>query len=253
MLNFKVFGSGEETLIILHGLFGSLDNWQSIAQIFATDFTVYIVDQRNHGKSPHYNEHNYSLMAADLDEFMQSQNIEKSHILGHSMGGKTAMQFAVDFPYKIDKLVVADIAPKYYAPHHQLIIEALTAVDFAKQKNRKEVGTELSKYIKDPGVLQFLLKNLTWKTREEMGWKFNLRILKSQINNIGEALNGHVYFTNPVLFLKGEKSNYILDDDMDLIEECFPMSNLVQISNAGHWLHAENQKDFSFEVLTFLK
>ena len=253
MLNFKKFGQGSETLIILHGLFGSLDNWQSIAQIFSKDFTVYILDQRNHGKSPHFKEHNYTLMARDLDEFMTAENIEKAHLLGHSLGGKTVMQFAVNFPHKLDKVIVADIAPKYYAPHHQLIIEALSAVDFRKVKTRKYVEGVLAKYISEPGIQQFLLKGLTWKTKEEMGWKFNLKTLSSQIENIGEALDGHVYFTNPVLFLKGENSDYIREDDLGLIEECFPVSELVQISNAGHWLHAENQKDFVHEVLTFLK
>jgi esterase len=253
MLNFKKFGEGSETLIILHGLFGSLDNWQSIAQIFSQDFTVYIVDQRNHGKSPHYEEHNYSVMAGDLDEFMAVENIEKAHVLGHSMGGKTVMQFAVDFPHKLKKVVVADIAPKYYAPHHQAIIRALSAVDFRKVNNRKEVREVLRKYISEPDIQQFLLKGLTWKTKEEMGWRFNLKALSSQIENIGEALDGHVYFTNPVLFLKGENSDYIKEEDFDLIEECFPVSEVVQIENAGHWLHAENQKDFVYEVLTFLK
>jgi len=253
MLNFKKFGEGSDTLIILHGLFGSLDNWQSIAQIFSQDFTVYILDQRNHGKSPHYDEHNYTLMAKDLNEFMTNQNIEKAHLLGHSMGGKTVMQFAVDFPHKLEKLIVADIAPKYYAPHHQQIIKALLSVDFSKVKNRKEVGDVLAEHINELGVQQFLLKGLTWETKQKMKWKFNLKALSSEIENIGEALDGHVYFTNPVLFLKGENSDYIKDDDLELIEECFPVSELVQIDNAGHWLHAENQKDFVHEVLTFLK
>ncbi|MFT6716233.1 MAG: esterase [Saprospiraceae bacterium] len=253
MLNFKKFGDGEQVLIILHGLFGSLDNWQSVAKIFAKDYTVYILDQRNHGKSPHYKEHNYSLMSVDLDEFMSSEIVEHAHLLGHSMGGKTVMQFAVDFPHKLDKLIVADIAPKYYEPHHQLIIKALTAVDFNKVNNRREVEYVLAKYIKDPGVCQFLLKGLTWVSKEKMGWKFNLETLSTQIENIGEALDGHVYFTNPTLFLKGENSNYIKDEDLELIEACFPVSDLVQINNAGHWLHAENQKDFVQEVLTFLK
>ena len=253
MLNFKKFGEGSETLIILHGLFGSLDNWQGIGQVFAKDYTVFIIDQRNHGKSPHFDEHTYTLMAEDLNDFMESNNIEQAHLLGHSMGGKTVMRFAVDYPYRIGKLVVADMAPKYYAPHHQDIIKALSSVDFNHVKSRKEVEEKLAIHIQEPGVRQFLLKGLMWETKEKMGWKFNLKTLSDKIENIGEALDGHVYFTNPVLFLKGENSNYILESDADLIETSFPMSEIVEIKNAGHWLHAENPKDFVQEVLRFLK
>jgi esterase len=153
----------------------------------------------------------------------------------------------------INKLIVADMSPRYYAPHHQDIIKALSSVKFDKAKSRKDVEELLSIHIKEPGVRQFLLKGLTWESKEKMGWKFNLKILSDQIENIGEALSGHVYFTNPVLFLKGEHSGYILEDDNELIEASFPISEIVQIDNAGHWLHAENPKDFVQEVLTFLK
>lgn len=253
MLNYKKFGDGGEVLIILHGLFGSLDNWQSIAQVLSDDFVVYILDQRNHGKSPHFDEHTYSLMATDLNSFMDQLGIDTAHVIGHSMGGKTVMQFAVDFPFRINKMVVADIAPKYYAPHHQSIIQALESVDFSKVKNRKEVEQVLEKQLKELGVIQFLLKGLTWKTKTLLGWKFNLSLLSAQIENIGEALSGHVYFTNPVLFLRGENSNYIAEEDEEEIESSFPVSEIVTIKNAGHWLHAENTKDFLEQVLSFLK
>jgi len=253
MLNFKKFGEGSETLIILHGLFGSLDNWQGIAQIFSKDFTVYAVDQRNHGKSPHFNQHNYSLMAADLNEFMVQQKIDKAHLLGHSMGGKTVMQAAVDYPAVVDKLIVADMAPKYYAPHHQTIIKALKSVDFNKVSGRKDIQEILESQIDDHSVVQFLLKGVMRITKSEMGWKFNLATISDEIENIGEALSGHVYYTNPALFLKGENSNYILEEDEELIETSFPVSEIVTIENAGHWLHAENTPDFVAEVLRFLK
>ena len=158
-LNYKSFGSGPP-LIILHGLFGTLDNWQTIAKKLADDFTVFILDLRNHGKSPHTQEHTYSLMAEDLSQFMESQWIYKAHVLGHSMGGKTAMQFANDFPDMLDKLVVVDIAPKVYAGGHQHILEALLSVDIDAVQSRKEVEQQLSKYIEEDGVKLFLMKNL---------------------------------------------------------------------------------------------
>ena len=184
---------------------------------------------------------------------MEEHGIQKAHLLGHSMGGKTVMQFAVNYPHMIDKMIVADIAPKYYPPHHQQIISALSSVNFKEVGSRKEVEVILARQIPEPGVRQFLLKGLTWKAEHQLGWKFNFKVLKEKIDHIGEALDGHVYFTNPVLFLKGEHSSYILEDDIELIEACFPMSDLQEISGAGHWLHAENPQDFSQIVLSFLK
>lgn len=252
VLNFKVFGESDAVLIILHGLFGSLDNWQSIAQTLSKTHKVFIVDQRNHGKSPHYSEHSYSLMAHDLKEFMDQENIEKASLLGHSMGGKTVMQFAVDFPSMVEKLIVADIAPKYYAPHHQSILKALNAVDFNQHKTRKKVEEILRENLSDEGSIQFLLKGLTWDGQETLKWKFNLKTLQKDIENIGEELNGYAYFTNPTLFLKGDKSNYILDSDVDKIEEIFPLAKIKSVKDAGHWLHADNPKDFVAEVESFL-
>lgn len=253
MLNYKKYGDAQECLFILHGLFGSLDNWQSLAQKFAEHFTVYIVDQRNHGKSPHFTEHNYPAMAADLKELMEQLEVESAIILGHSMGGKTVMQFSVDFPQMVQKMIVADISPRYYAPHHQSILKALHDVDFESLSSRKEVEESIKKNIPEPGVAQFLLKGLTWDTKTKMKWKFNLNTISDQIDNIGEALTGYAYFTNPVLFLKGENSDYIQEEDEELIEEIFPMSEVVEVANAGHWLHAENPTDFYKEVITFLK
>lgn len=252
-LHFKKYGEAPETLVILHGLFGSLDNWQSIGKLLGEHFTTYIIDQRNHGKSPHYPEHNYDLMASDLKNFLEEQGIEKANLIGHSMGGKTVMKFAIQEPQFIKKMVVADIAPKYYAPHHQDIIAALKSVDFTTDATRKQVQEKLALSIQEPGVIQFLMKGLTWKTKEQLGWKFNLDVISAQIDNIGEALENDVYFTNPTLFIRGENSNYITDDDIDLIEQIFPMAQYQTVSDAGHWLHAENPSEFLEKVLTFLK
>ncbi len=252
-LNFKKYGESGETLVVLHGLFGSLDNWQSLAKQFSSHFTVYIVDQRNHGKSPHYDEHSYSAMANDLKGFLDQEGITNTHLLGHSMGGKTAMQFAVQEPQYIKKMVVVDIAPKYYAPHHHKEIKALQSVDFSQQKDRKAIQTKLEETLTDQGVVQFFLKALTWKNKTQLGWKFNLDVLIAKNENIGEALEGFAYFTNPTLFVRGEYSNYISEDDIDVIEEIFPMAQYRTIDHAGHWLHAENPQQFYQEVLNFLK
>jgi pimeloyl-ACP methyl ester carboxylesterase len=252
-LNFKKYGQGEFNLVILHGLFGSLDNWQSLAKEFSNHFTTYIVDQRNHGKSPHFDEHNYSSMAADLKEFLEQQGIEQTHLLGHSMGGKTVMQFSIQEPQFILKMIVVDIAPKYYLPHHQEVISALESVDFSVQTDRKKVQARIEEKIVDQGIVQFLMKGLIWAQKNQLGWKFNLKVLSQNIENIGEKLEGFAYFTNPTLFLRGEKSDYITIDDIDSIEEIFPMAQYSTIENAGHWLHAENPKLFLREVLNFLK
>lgn len=252
-LNYKKYGSEEKTLIILHGLFGSLDNWQTLGKRFGEHFTTYIVDQRNHGKSPHLDSHNYQEMANDLNELIDELNVEDIYLIGHSMGGKTAMQFSIEEPHRVNKMVIVDIAPKYYPPHHQDIIGALESVDFKKDNDRKSVQRKITEKINDPGVIQFLMKGLTWVTKEQLGWKFNLNVLSQQIENIGEKLTGHAYFTNPTLFIKGELSNYITEEDIDIIEEAFPMSQHVTIENAGHWLHAEYPNQFFNEVITFLK
>ena len=166
-LNYKVFGEGDP-IVILHGLFGSLDNWQTIAKRLADQFRVYIIDQRNHGKSPHSDTISYSVMAQDLKGFMETHGLNQSHVIGHSMGGKTALQFAVDFPAMVNKLVVVDISPRSYEGGHEMIFEALLGMEPADLRSRGEADEVLSKSIKEFGVRQFLLKNLA--RRKEGGF-----------------------------------------------------------------------------------
>jgi len=251
ILHSKVFGEGKP-LIILHGLFGMLDNWQGLAKKFGQFFETHIVDQRNHGKSFHAAEHSYELMCADLLQYLDAQGLDKVYLLGHSMGGKTAMLFATKYPERVEKLVVVDIAPKYYAPHHQEILAGLHAVENAKVSSRKEADEVLSEHFSQEGIRQFLLKNLYWKTEEELSFKFNLEVLSKEIQHIGEALLDDAVFTEPTLFIDGETSNYINSEDQELIEKHFPDSEIVEIVNAGHWVHAENPKDFFEEVSRFL-
>lgn len=249
-LNYKVFGEGMP-LIILHGLFGSLDNWVTLGKKFAEDHQVFLIDQRNHGLSFHTDEFSYGHMAADLNQFMAEQRLTKAHLLGHSMGGKTVMSFAVEHPDKVDKLIVADIGPKFYPVHHTEIIKALYSVDIASIQSRKAADEQLSKRISNFGIRQFLLKNLQ-RSDNGFQWKMNLDVIAKNIEEVGKALNQNALFNHPTLFLRGDKSDYILDDDFNIIHSIFTDSKIKTVSNAGHWLHAENPSEFYQYVSEFL-
>lgn len=256
----RKFGEGQ-ALIILHGLFGQSDNWNTLAKQFSEQgFEVYTVDQRNHGLSPHSDVWNYKVMSEDVLELIKDNQLENVILLGHSMGGKTAMHFAIDYPEYLNKLVVADMAPKYYPMHHQGVLQALQAVDFNVVKTRREVEAVLSNYISDFGTKQFLLKNIFWLDDTEMAWRFNLDVIIHQIENVGQEVEqiGHATPIDkicnvPALFVRGEQSNYVLDEDLELIHQLFPNSTLKTIAGAGHWLHAEKPKEFFDCVMKFIK
>lgn len=249
-LNYKKLGEGP-ALIILHGLFGSADNWLSIARELEKDFTLYLVDQRNHGDSPHHEEWNYKVMSDDLSELMEDENLSKAHFMGHSMGGKTVMNFAMLYPDKVEKLIVADIAPRAYPVHHQSILEGLNAVDLDNIKSRKEADDKLAEYVPIPTVRQFLLKNLGRKDQKFV-WKINLKVITEKIENVGDALDYDHTFDNPTMFMGGANSDYIQDTDRDDIEKYFPNSYIIHLKNAGHWLHAEQPDAVVKTVLAFL-
>lgn len=246
-LNYKSFGEGEP-LIILHGLFGSLDNWVTLGKKYAENHQVFLVDQRNHGQSFHDDTFSYEAMSEDLCQFMGQMNIEKAHMIGHSMGGKTVMEFAVKYPEKVNKLIVADIGPKSYPVHHSTIIKAFYSIPIGSLVSRKQADELLSGLIPEFGIRQFLLKNLA---REENGfrWKMNLDVIASKIEEVGKGLNQNATFNRETLFLRGGNSDYILDDDFNLIHSIFPKSRIETIESAGHWLHAEKPMEF-FEATT---
>ncbi len=250
-LNYKSFGQGTP-IIILHGLFGTLDNWQTMARQLAANFTVYILDQRNHGRSPHRDEISYPIMAEDLRDFMESNWIYKSHIIGHSMGGKTAMQFALEYPDMVDKLVVVDIAPKAYRGGHEAIFEALLEIDLLAIENRKQAGDLLAVKIQDLAVRQFLLKNLTRSKSGNYKWKMNLEALHRQYQDLLAGIDLDAHFSGPTLFLRGAQSAYISKDDEPAIQEKFPQAGIVSIEGAGHWVHAEAPKPFFDALQSFL-
>src|SRR5688572_17721819 len=222
-LFFRKYGTGD-ALIIMHGLFGTSDNWNTLAKKYAEHFTTYVIDLRNHGQSPHSEEWNYEVMADDVAELLKDEDVPRAHIMGHSMGGKVAMFMADKYGPSINKLVVADIAPKNYPPHHDLILAALNGLDLDAITTRKEAEAYMAANIEEPGVRQFLLKSLYWND-SKLAWRFNLPVITHQIENVGQELTGSIYFEGPTLFIRGEKSNYITDNDIDLILEHFPNSH----------------------------
>jgi len=249
-LFYRELGQGQP-LVVLHGLFGSCDNWLTVSKPLAEHFHVFLVDQRNHGRSPHANEHSYKTMSEDIVEFLAQQSIQKAHILGHSMGGKTAMHLALNFPELVDRLVVADIAPRYYSPHHQDVIAGFRTINLETLTSREEADKLMSKELPEIGVRQFLLKNLYRDEHSKFAWRMNLEGLVNQIENIGEESKG-TPFTSPTLFIRGEQSRYIQEKDLPLINQLFPDNKLVTIPGAGHWVQAEKPKEFVDAVLEAL-
>jgi esterase len=253
MLHSKIEGTGTP-LLIIHGFLGMSDNWKTLGTQYAeSGFQVHILDLRNHGRSFHSEEFSYEIMAQDVLDYCAFNQLDKISILGHSMGGKVAMLFAAKYPERIEKLIVADIGPKYYPPHHQTILAALKAVDFTKKPNRSDVDDILSQFEIDFGTRQFLLKNLYWQEAGQLAFRFNLKVLDSEIIEIGKALPEDLIFIKDTFFIKGSNSAYILDTDIDNIKIQFPKAIFDAIPDAGHWLHAENPMLFYQKTLAFLQ
>ncbi len=239
--------------MILHGFLGMGDNWRSLGNSFASYYEVHLIDQRNHGRSFHSEDFSYELMVEDLVRYMDHHGMEKAHVLGHSMGGKTAMLLAVEHPDRVDRMIVADIAPKFYPRHHQFILNALRAVDFDTVSSRSEVEEVFKPYIPEWGIRQFLLKNVYRKSREELAYRFNLDSLEENIDEVGVELPPRSTSEVPTLFLRGVNSGYITPADESLIRAHFPNSEIADIPDAGHWLHAENPDEFYKKVVSFLE
>jgi len=229
------------------------DNWKSLGKRFSEQgYQVHLVDQRNHGRSFHSESFNYNFLAEDLKKYCDFHKLEDLILLGHSMGGKTAMNYAVNYPDNLSKLIIADIGPKQYPLHHQDILKALSALNFSIVKTRKIANEVISEYIKNDGVRQFLAKNLYWKHPDELALRINLPVLIENIEEVGKALSENSIYHKDTLFLRGANSNYIENVDEFLIKKQFPNSEIQTIENAGHWLHAENPKDFYNNVMNFI-
>ncbi|MCK4664353.1 MAG: alpha/beta fold hydrolase [Bacteroidales bacterium] len=251
-LFYRKFGQGQP-VIILHGLYGSSDNWVTVGKKLADNFEVFLIDQRNHGKSPHSAYHNYELMKNDLLEFMDEHFIKKAVIIGHSMGGKTAMFFSLDFPERLNSLIVIDISPKSYlnltdysplAIKHLNIINAMLSIDFSLVKKRNDADSVLAKTINSVIQRQFLLKNIHRDKNNNFSWKLNIEAIRNNLPDILDGLNKNISEENkttdfPVLFIKGENSDYIQKKDYTLIRNIFPYADIKVIKNASHWVLAE--------------
>ncbi|NJK87661.1 MAG: alpha/beta fold hydrolase [Bacteroidales bacterium] len=262
-LFFRETGEGTP-LVILHGLYGSSDNWLTFAKSISGFFHVYLVDQRNHGQSPHSDVHTFEAMRDDLLEFMNDQIIEKAIILGHSLGGKTAVKFAAAHPEMVSALIIVDVAPKTYdyrsnftsgSLSHEDIMKAMAELPLHRFGSREEIDIELGKIIKSQRIRQFLLKNI--KRTENVGfeWKINIHALRNNLSNLFFGIDKSEFFSAdyPVLFVKGALSDYIMESDYPLILDYFPQAEIKTVDGAGHWVHAEKPEELKELLLDFYK
>ena len=252
LLHSNIIGEGAP-FVILHGFLGMSDNWKTLGiQFSEQNYQVHLVDQRNHGHSFHDNEFSYEVLVEDLKHYCDAHQLKNIILLGHSMGGKTAMLFAATYPEIVSKLIVADISPRFYPVHHDGILEGLSALNFNEIKSRGQADKILSSHISNIGIRQFLLKNLYWVEKGKLGLRMNLEILREEVAEVGESLPSQATFEKDTLFLRGDRSEYIGVDDESIIMRHFPVAKIVTIANAGHWLHAENPKDFFDAVMQFV-
>jgi esterase len=250
LLNFLTRGEGPP-LILIHGLFGSASNLGMVARGMSNDFTVYSLDVRNHGQSPHADTMSYSEMALDIIEFMDSQNIESCPIVGHSMGGKIAMQTALDNPHRIEKLAIADVAPVSYPPHHDDTLSGLLALEQAQISSRSQADELLAEHVSDAGIRAFLLKSFKKAEDGQFHWLLNRKAIADNYSLLGGANHGGPY-SGEVLFIKGSNSDYILPEHQTAAMALFPQAQVKVIDGTGHWLHAEKPNIFNKLVLRFL-
>ncbi len=245
-LHYRRLGpSGASPIVILHGLFGTSDNWGSVGKELAepTDpgapaFDVFLVDLRDHGRSPHTEGTSYPIMAADVQALVTSLGLADITLVGHSMGGKVAMVFAQQWPQLLKRLVVVDISPREHENNHAHIIEAFVTTDLSPGRTRKEVEAHIASRVKEPGVVQFLMKNLYWRTDDQLAWRVNAELLKRDLTAILAAIGSETVRV-PTLFIRGGQSDYILREDLPAIKEQFPNSTVETVPYAGHWVHAQ--------------
>lgn len=252
-LHYKEYGEGP-ALVVLHGLLGSSSNWHTLSRsVFAEHFTVYAVDLRNHGRSPHADRFDYLAMVADLEAFFDARGRSDAFVLGHSMGGKTAMHLALRHPKRVSKLVVVDMAPRAYPPSHETILEALEAVDFSQVESRKDVDDQLAGRISSRAVRQFLMTNLAYDSeRQTYSWQMGLEIIHRNYGRINQAVDTEYVYDGPALFVRGGQSQYVRDEDEAEIQRLFPGARMATIDDAGHWVHADAPDALATTVVDFL-
>ena len=250
-LAFDVVGKGRP-LIILHGLLGSADNWRSMSRRLGAHYQVFAVDLRNHGRSPHSDIFDYDVMVADLREFVEQQALTRIMLLGHSIGGKVAMQFAIDYSEQVDRLVIVDIGPKPYEPSQRYILEALRSLDLTRCKSFADVDAALAAEVSGESLRQFLLKNLARDENGRLRWKVHLEAIDRNYDKLARGLAPGRTFDKPTLFIRGGRSNYIEDDDAPLIRQIFPQAEIATLPEAGHWVHVDLPEEFFQTALNFL-
>ena len=245
------FGQGKP-LIIIHGLFGSSDNWVSIGRKLAVDRRVLLLDQRNHGRSGHSQEFNLTVLGEDIKTFVDSNHLDRVDLIGHSLGGKAAMIFSLNYEHLMDKLIVVDIAPKSYPIHHQDLADAMLALELGSLIDRKQADQELAKSVGSLPVRQFLLKNLAKNADGRFFWRLNLPVIRDSLSEIGAEVNTNHSIENDTLFVRGLRSGYIkVPQDCEMIQSLYPNYEIKEV-DAGHWLHAEKPADFVEMVENFL-
>ena len=249
-LNFQVQGEGFP-LIILHGFLGSLDNWRSVSKRLSVSYKVHNMDLRNHGESPHSEIMSYPIMADDLREFLDEHQILEASLLGHSMGGKVAMQFALEHPARVAKLIVVDIAPKDYPPSQRSLLQAFRDLNLQTFRSFGEIDAALAPSIRNPILRQFLLKNLA-RDSGAFRWKINLDAFIKNYDELTKNIVAGKQFNKPTLFIRGGQSKYIQDEDLTIIKQSFPLAEISTIPNAGHWVHADTPSEFLQTVMDFL-
>jgi len=250
-LHFEAVGEGRP-LIILHGLLGSADNWRSMSRRLGAHYQVFAVDLRNHGRSPHSDIFDYDVMVADLREFVEQQALTRIMLLGHSIGGKVAMQFAIDYSEQVDRLVIVDIGPKPYEPSQRYILEALRSLDLTRCKSFADVDAALAAEVSGESLRQFLLKNLARDENGRLRWKVHLEAIDRNYDKLARGLAPGRTFDKPTLFIRGGRSNYIEDDDAPLIRQIFPQAEIATLPEAGHWVHVDLPEEFFQTALNFL-
>lgn len=250
-LAFDVVGKGRP-LIILHGLLGSADNWRSMSRRLGAHYKVLAVDLRNHGRSPHRDIFDYDVMVADLRGFVEQQALTRIMLLGHSIGGKVAMQFAIDYSEQVDRLVIVDIGPKPYEPSQRYILEALRSLDLTQCKSFADVDVALAAEVSGESLRQFLLKNLARDENGRLRWKVHLEAIDRNYDKLARGLAPGRTFDKPTLFIRGGRSNYIEDDDALLIRQIFPRAEIATLPEAGHWVHVDLPEEFFQTVVNFL-
>jgi pimeloyl-ACP methyl ester carboxylesterase len=243
-------GEGQP-FVVLHGVFGSSDNLFTVCKKLAeAGFEVHILDARNHGQSPRSEEFNYEVMAADLNEYLDENNIQNPIIMGHSMGGKTAITFAQNYS-NFSKIIIVDIAPRFYPTHHDHILAGLAAIDLGKIASRKEAGDVFSNYVSDFGEKQFILKNLYRTEEGGFDWRINIPVISREIYQIGGEIILDKKVDKPTLLIRGSESSYVTDADFEVFKSAFVNAELLTIEGANHWVHATKPAEFVEAILDF--